>query len=109
VPGRRTGARAGPLDRSIATVYELDNWKVVLGPDLDRAQHALAGDERRPAGRAALLAVGVGEPHPLIGDPVDVRRPVAHQPVAVTAQVGDPDVIASDHQDVGLGGVRPLV
>ena len=71
-------------------------------PDLAQAgaEHALAGDERRPPGRAALLAVGVGEPHPLGGDPVDVGRPVAHQPVAVAAQVGDPDVVAPDDQDV---------
>ena len=53
-------------------------------------------------GGAALLAVGVGEPHPLVGDPVDVRRPVAHQPVAVAAQVGDPDVVAPDDEDVRL-------
>ena len=74
--------------------------------DADLAQagavDALAGDERRPAGRAALLAVRVGEPHPLVGDPVDVRRPVAHQPVAVAAEVRDPDVVAPDHEDVRL-------
>ena len=73
-------------------------------PDLAQAgaEHALARDERGAPGGAALLAVGVGEAHPLVGDPVDVRRPVAHQPVAVTAQVRDPDVVAPDHQDVGL-------
>jgi hypothetical protein len=64
------------------------------------AEHALAGDERRPPGRAALLAVGVGEPHPLVGDPVDVGRAVAHQAVAVAAQVGDADVVTPDDQDV---------
>jgi hypothetical protein len=71
-------------------------------PDLAQTGpvHALAGDERRPAGRAALLAVGVGEAHALVGDPVDVGRPVTHQAVAVTAEVRDPDVIAPDHQDV---------
>ena len=81
-------------------------------PDLAQAgaEHALAGDERGAPGGAALLAVGVGEAHPLVGDPVDVRRPVAHQPVAVTAQVRDPDVVAPDHQDVGLvrHGSAPL-
>ena len=73
-------------------------------PDLGQpgAVDALAGDERRAAGRAALLAVGVGEPHPLVGDAVDVRRAVAHQPVAVAAQVRDADVVAPDDQDVGL-------
>jgi hypothetical protein len=39
-------------------------------------EHALAGDERRAPGGAALLAVGIGEADPLLGDPVDVRRPV---------------------------------
>ncbi len=66
------------------------------------AVDALAGDERRAAGGAALLAVGVGEAHPLVRDPVDVRRPVAHQPVAVAAEVRDPDVVAPDHEDVRL-------
>ena len=70
-----------------------------------RAEHALAGDERRPPRRAALLAVGIGEAHPLVADAVDVGRPVAHQAVAVAAQVRDPDVIAPDHQDVRVLGV----
>jgi hypothetical protein len=72
-------------------------------PDLGEAgaEHALAGDERRPPGGAALLAVGVGEPHALVGDAVDVGRPVAHQPVAVAAQIRDADVVAPDDQDVG--------
>ena len=42
---------------------------------------ALPGDERRPTRGAALLAVGVGEPHSLVGDPVDVGGAVAHHPV----------------------------
>jgi hypothetical protein len=84
-----------------------------LQPDVDAghadlaqpgAKDALAGDERRAPRGAALLAVGVREPHPLVGDPVDVRRPIAHQPVAVAAEVGDPDVIAPDDQDVRLVG-----
>ena len=70
------------------------------------AVDALAGDERRAAGGAALLAVGVGEPHPLVRDPVDVRRPVAHQPVAVAAQVRDPDVVAPDDEDVRFVRLR---
>lgn len=37
------------------------------------AKDALARDERRSAGPAALFAVGVREPHALIGDSVDVR------------------------------------
>ncbi len=65
-------------------------------------KHALAGDERRPAGRAAFLPVGVGEPHALVGDAVDVRRAVAHQAVAVAAEVADPDVVTPDDENVGL-------
>ena len=64
----------------------------------------LAGDERRPPGGAALLAVVVGEAGALGGDPVDVRGAVAHQPVAVAAEVADADVVAPDDEDVrGLG------
>ena len=78
--------------------------------DADLAQtgavHTLAGDERRAAGGAALLAVGVGEPHPLVRDPVDVRRPVTHQAVAVAAQVRNPDVVAPDDEDVRLVSLR---
>ena len=62
----------------------------------------LARDERGAAGRAALLAVGVGEAGALVREPIDVRRAVAHQPVAVAAQVRDPDVIAPDDQNVRL-------
>jgi hypothetical protein len=52
--------------------------------------------------RAALLAVGVGEAHTLLRDAVDVRRPVAHQAVAVTTQVGDADVVSPDDKDIRL-------
>jgi hypothetical protein len=66
------------------------------------AEAALPGDERGASGGAGLFAVRVGEPHALVGDPVDVRGAVAHQAVAVAAQVGDPDVVSPDHQDVRL-------
>jgi hypothetical protein len=85
----------------------------VLGLEADiRAGHthlgqtgsvgALTGDEGRAAGRAALLAVGIGEAHAFVGDAVDVGRAVAHQPVAVAAEVGDADVIPPDDKNVGL-------
>jgi hypothetical protein len=67
------------------------------------AVDALAGDERRAACSAALLAVGVGEEHPLVGDAVDVRREVPHEPAAVAAQVRDADVVTPDDQDVRFG------
>ena len=71
-------------------------------PDLAQPgpEHALAGDEGGPPCRAALLPVVVGEPHPLGSDTVDVRRSIAHQPVAVAAQVADSDVVTPHDQDV---------
>ncbi len=60
----------------------------------------LAGDERRPSRRAGLLAVVVGEPDALVGDPVDVRGAVSHEAVGVAAEVADPDVVAPDDEDV---------
>ena len=92
-------------------------------PDLAHAGavHALPGDERRPARRAALLAVGIGEKHSLVGDPVDVGREVAHHSAAVATQVRDADVVAPDDEDVrflvrhgsspslGIRAVSPLL
>ena len=63
-----------------------------------RPEHALAGDESRPARRAALLTVRIGEPHPLVCDSVDVRRPIPHQPIAIATQIRDPNVVAPDHK-----------
>ena len=73
-------------------------------PDLgeSRAVHALPRDERSTTRRAGLLAVVVGELHTLVGDAIDVGRAVPHQPVAVTAQVGDADVVSPEDEDVGL-------
>ena len=67
-----------------------------------RCEAVLAGDERRAAGRAALLGVVVGEDHPFLGDAVDVRRAVAHHPHRVGADVRLADVVAPDDDDVGL-------
>ena len=71
-----------------------------------RAQHALSGDERGSAGRAGLLAVAVREQHALLRDPVDVRRPVAHQAVRIATQVRLTDVVAPDDEDVRLLAAR---
>ena len=46
-----------------------------------RSQSDLARNERGAARRTALLAVVVGEHHPLFGDPVDVGGLVSHQPL----------------------------
>ena len=69
------------------------------------AQRALAGDERRPPGRAALLGVVVGEHHAFAGDAVDVRRAVAHQAERIGADVGLADVVAEDDEDVRACGL----
>ena len=49
----------------------------------------LAEDERRAAGGAALLRVGVGEERAFLRDAVDVRRLVAHHAEVVGADVVD--------------------
>src|SRR5439155_11795024 len=49
-------------------------------------------------------AVVIGKTHALLGNTVDVGRAVAHQPVAVAAEVGDADIVAPNHDDVRLGG-----
>ena len=64
------------------------------------ADRVLAGDERGAAGRAALLAVVVGEGHALVGDAVDVGRAVAHLAAAVVADVPPADVVAPEDEDV---------
>src|SRR5436305_1892910 len=71
-------------------------------PDLAQPgpQRAFTGNEARPPGGAALLGVVVGEDHAFPGDPVDVRRAVAHQAVGVGADVRLTDVVAEDDQDV---------
>src|SRR5690606_6705834 len=61
----------------------------------------LPGDERGASGRAAPLAVRIGELHALGRQAVDVARAIAHQPIAVAAQVGDADVVTPDDEDVG--------
>ena len=70
------------------------------------ADAVLAGEERRAAGGAGLLAVVVQEPDAFAADAVDVRRLVAHQAVRVGADVGDADVVAEDDEDVRLAGRR---
>ena len=66
------------------------------------ADAVLAGQERRAAGGARLLAVIVLELDALAGDAVDVRRLVAHQAVGIGADIGDADIVAPDHEDIRL-------
>ena len=64
------------------------------------ADRVLTGDEARAAGRAALLAVPVGEGRPFLRDAVDVGGLVAHHALAVMADVPIADVVAPDDEDV---------
>jgi hypothetical protein len=78
-------------------------------PDLGQAGaiHTLPRDEGRSARRAGLLAVGIGEQHAFLGDAIDVRRAIAHQPMCVATQIRLADVIAPDHQNIGLVDGHP--
>ena len=71
------------------------------------ANGGLPGDEGGPAGGAALLTVPVGEQRTAQSNAVDIGRLVAHHATIVGAEVELADVIAPDHEDVGLlvGGV----
>ena len=55
-------------------------------------------------GSAGLLGITVGEKGAFLGEPVDVRCPVAHQTPMIGADVVLPDVITPNHEDVGLLG-----
>ena len=66
------------------------------------ANAVLAGEERRASRSAGLLAVVVQEPDALLGDAVDIGRLIAHQPVAIGADIGNADIVAEDDKDVGL-------
>ena len=70
------------------------------------ANAVLAGQERRAAGGARLLAVIVLELEALAGDAIDARGLVAHQAVRVGADIGDADIVAPDDEDVRLAAGR---
>jgi hypothetical protein len=53
-----------------------------------------------------LLGVIVREDHALFGDALDVRRAIAHQAHGVSADIGEADIIAHDHEEVGLPAAR---
>ena len=71
-------------------------------PDLGQAgaDRVLAGDERGTAGRAALLAVVVGEGRAFVADAVDVGGAIAHLASVVVADVPPADVVAPKDEDV---------
>jgi len=65
-----------------------------------RAERLLSKDEGGAAGRAALLAIGIGEDRPLRGDAVDVGRAVTYHAHRVGADLRDADIVAEDDEDV---------
>jgi hypothetical protein len=62
----------------------------------------LASDESRASGGAALLAVIIGEEHPLLADRIDVGRAVSHQSVRVGADIRLADIVAPNNDNIGL-------
>jgi hypothetical protein len=62
----------------------------------------LAGNEGRPASRAGLLSIRVGEERPLARDTVDIRRLPAHHAAVIGANIPYADVIGHDDDDVGF-------
>lgn len=61
------------------------------------AERMLAEDERRATRGAALLCVNVGEQRTFLGDAVNVRRVIAHQPQIVGA-----DVVPADRRTLNV-------
>src|SRR5262249_28116367 len=66
------------------------------------ANAVLACEERGAAGGAGLLAVVVEGFDALAGDAVDVWSLIAHQPLRISAEVRNSDVIAEDDEDIRL-------
>jgi hypothetical protein len=64
------------------------------------AEKGLASDERGATRGTGLLGVVIGEECAFLGNMVDVRRLVAHHPVALDADVRYTDVIAHNDEDV---------
>ncbi len=69
------------------------------------AQRRLSGDEGRTARRTAVFGVVVREDHAFVGDPVDVRRLVAHHAARIRTDIRLADVVAENHEDVGFSRV----
>ena len=47
-----------------------------------------------------MLTIEIGEHHAILGDAVNVRCRIAHQAVAVLADVGDAYIVTHDDEDV---------
>ena len=88
-------------------VFRLEADRRARHPDLGEAcaDRVLARDETRAAGRAALLAVEVGEGHAFLRDAIDVRRAIPHHATTEVADVPDADVVTPEDQDVRLASL----
>src|SRR5580658_1840756 len=64
------------------------------------ADRVLTSDEACAAGRAALLAIPIGEGCPFLRDAIDVGGRVTHHALAVMAYIPIADVVAPDDEDV---------
>ncbi|MGA9724031.1 MAG: hypothetical protein WBQ86_16345 [Candidatus Binatus sp.] len=60
----------------------------------------------RPAVQLALRVV-VGEPHSVLGHLVEIGRCVVHHSLVVGADIFPADIVAHDHQNVGLRVLSP--
>src|SRR5690606_21284348 len=75
-------------------------WKANFGQA--GANAMLTGQKGRTTGGTRLLAIVMQKSHSLVSNAIDVRRVIPHQPVAITAEVGNADVVAKDDEDVRL-------
>ena len=66
------------------------------------ADRQLAGDEVGAPRRAACFSVIVGEAHAFGREAVEVGRAHRHDALVVRADIGPADIVAHDHDDVGL-------
>src|SRR5262245_1767588 len=73
-------------------------WQANFGHPCAKA--GLAGDERCPSRRAALLGVVVCKHQSFASDSVDVRRLYSHHPKRVGTDVGEPNIITPNDEDV---------
>jgi hypothetical protein len=77
---------------------EFSTWHADLGQT--GTDRRLSGDEGRPTGCTALLAVSVSEHRAFFGDAIDVRRAVTHDAVTVGTDIVPADIVAPNNEDV---------
>src|SRR5262249_35892894 len=70
-----------------------------------RANAVLTREKRRSTRGATLLAVVVEKADALFGNPIDIRRLIAHQAAAIGTDVGDADIVAKNDEDIRFFGL----